>query len=199
MIPAGLIVASHAAVDPRIGPEQRIPAVLLDTTVSEYALVEITVVIPREPTYQRRIEPCHIRSAHILARRRQAGHVNEMRMRKIEPFGVVIHVNHERARRTGDGLRELHRCVVARHGDQTMQELIHRDLVTDFEKHLRAVHAPGFLADGDLGLRRKPAPVHRVEHDIADHQFGEAGRGDFTVRMLGDQCLSRPVGGQDIA
>jgi hypothetical protein len=99
--------------------------------------------------------------------------------------------------RAGQALGDHDTGIVARLHDDAAQKVLDRNPLADLDEHLRAAHAPGFLAHGELVVELQAAVMQALEHHEHGHQLAHRGRRQRLIGILGIQHLTRIVVDQD--
>ena len=121
------------AVHTRIAPQQQVAVGLLDVVEDEFLFLEQRVTI-REITNQRTAEPGHVMRAGVQLRVRQAGGVDEMRLRQAQLLRVTIHQIGEHVLGSRHVFRQHDAGVVAGLDDDAVQERFQRNVLADFHE-----------------------------------------------------------------
>ena len=115
---------------------------------------------------------------------RPAGRVDKIGIRHPEQLRLVVHVTRKRGLGSGDMLGQSHAGIVPRLYDQSLEQILDRHLLANFDKHFRAFHTPGFFADSNHFIQRNVTIGNRLVDQISGHQLGNTGGLDMLVRIL---------------
>ena len=124
--------------------------------------------------------------ADNLARVRQAGGIHEVGVLHTQCLGMAVHQGGEAVLAAGDMFGQGHAGIVSRLHDHPHQHLLDRDLGSWLQEHPGGPHAlaPGVVTHRDHVLQTQVARFELLEDHKGRHDFSDAGRLHFAVRLL---------------
>ncbi len=128
---------------------------------------------------------------------RQAGGVLEMCRGQTQFGRLFVHQGGKGAFATRNGFGQRHRGIVTRLHDHTLQQIVHRHLRIDFDKHARAFGTPGLVRDHDVLVQLQAACLQGIKDQIGCHQLGQgSGLHLFIESFCRDDLSTIDVHGQ---
>ena len=191
-------MARLQTVDAGILPQQAIAVELANVVPGEFLLLVVLVghrVVADDSPGQ----SGYVAGGRVVLLVRPAGGIAELGIAHPQLPGLMIHVADEGILGPGHILGQGHRGIIAGLDDHALDQVFHSDLVANLDKHLRALHLPGLLADGNLVVEANVTVSQRLVHQVGRHQLGDAGRLHAHVGILLRQHLATLVVHQDIA
>ena len=74
--------------------------------------------------------------------------------------------------------------IIARLYDQSFHQVMHTDLLVDFNIHARPPHAPRLFADRNHVIHTQAARLELVVNNIRCHQLGNTGGLDLNIGLF---------------
>ena len=129
--------------------------------------------------------------------------VFEMGSVKPQLLGVIVHQGNEGFLTAGDMLSDRHSGVVAGGNHNPFFQFSDSDALAGFNPHQRGASESGILGPGvathrHLVIQGQASGVNLLRENIRGHQFGQAGRGQAFINVVGHQHLTCKVVQQEV-
>ena len=176
-------MAGLDAVGAHMLVEQRIAVALLDAVIGEVELGEIMIILGIVGD-QMAGQHLEVAGGGVMVRVGPAVRIHEMRARHAELLRLGVHALGETLLAPGHALGDDDAGIIARLHDDAAQQILDLDVVAELDIHLRALHAPGALGDGEAVGQLELAALQRLEEQIGRHHLGQGGRLDLSLAVL---------------
>ena len=124
-----------------------------------------------------------------VVRMRKPGRINEMSVLQTHLHSCLIHQVRESRFTPGNMLGKGDCRIISGLDDQPQQQVLDPDAITRFDKHPGSYCFPCPLADSDLFIQPKDAPLDLLKYHVSCHQLTQTcGLNPFVFILRGNDC-----------